>query len=125
VVEKNVQDSRWPIRIEANQAKFGSFTELNAWLGDLCRAPEQEVRLTEHEHFSVADAGRRSAHVTNRPAEAVGQLVEASKLMTAFASLRDPRLTGTWRPRASASRTRNEKRRGWAVGRHPGISKGS
>ena len=35
----------------------------------------------------------RSAHATNRPDDAVGKLVEASKLMTAFAPLRDPHST--------------------------------
>jgi transposase len=34
VVEKNVQDSRRRIWIEAGTRRFGSFTELNAWLGE-------------------------------------------------------------------------------------------
>jgi transposase len=55
VVEKNVQDSRRRIWIEANKVKFGSFTELNAWLGDRCRALWEEVRHPEHEQFSVAE----------------------------------------------------------------------
>jgi hypothetical protein len=55
VVEKNVQDSRRRIWIEANKVKFGSFTELNAWLGDRCRALWDEVRHPEHEQFSVAE----------------------------------------------------------------------
>ena len=38
VVEKNVQDSRRRIWLDAQQRKFSSFTELNAWLGDRCRA---------------------------------------------------------------------------------------
>jgi hypothetical protein len=55
VVEKNVQDSRRRIWIEAAKVKFGSFTELNAWLGDRCRALWQEVRHPEHGQFSVAE----------------------------------------------------------------------
>ena len=55
VVEKNVQDSRRRIWIEASQQRFGSFVELNAWLGQRCRALWDEVRHPEHEHFSVAE----------------------------------------------------------------------
>ena len=55
VVAKNVQDSRRRIWIEANKVKFGSFTELNAWLGDRCRALWDEVRHPEHRAFSVAE----------------------------------------------------------------------
>jgi hypothetical protein len=36
-------------------SKFGSFTELNAWLGQRCRALWEEVRHPEHEQFSVAE----------------------------------------------------------------------
>jgi hypothetical protein len=38
VVEKNVQDSRRRIWIDAAKQRFGSFAELNAWLGERCRA---------------------------------------------------------------------------------------
>ncbi len=38
VVEKNVQDSRRRIWLEAQNRKFGSFAELNAWLGERCKA---------------------------------------------------------------------------------------
>jgi transposase len=55
VVEKNVQDSRRRIWIDAAKIKFASFTELNAWLADRCRALWQEVRHPEHEQFSVAE----------------------------------------------------------------------
>ena len=43
VVEKNVQDSRRRIWIDATKVKFGSFTELNAWRGQRCRALWDEV----------------------------------------------------------------------------------
>ncbi|MGQ3050268.1 MAG: IS21 family transposase, partial [Roseateles sp.] len=55
VVEKNVQDSRRRIWIDAAKLKFGSFVELNAWLGDRCRALWDEVRHPEHDQFSVAE----------------------------------------------------------------------
>jgi transposase len=59
VVEKNVQDSRRRIWIEAAKVKFGSFTELNAWLADRCRALWQEVRHPEHGQFSLNPAVTR------------------------------------------------------------------
>jgi hypothetical protein len=34
VVEKNVQDSRCRIRVEAAKLRFGSFVKLNVWLAD-------------------------------------------------------------------------------------------
>jgi len=55
VVEKNVQDSRRRIWMEAAKRKFGSFTELNAWLADRCRALWEEIRHPEHSQFSVAE----------------------------------------------------------------------
>jgi transposase len=38
VVEKNVQDSRRRIWLDAQNQRFGSFTELNVWLGERCRS---------------------------------------------------------------------------------------
>jgi transposase len=55
VVEKNVQDSRRRIWLDAAKQRFGSFTELNAWLGDRCRALWEEIRHPEHDKFSVAE----------------------------------------------------------------------
>jgi len=54
-VEKNVQDSRRRIWIEAARRRFGSFAELNAWLSERCRALWSEVRHPEHGQFSVAE----------------------------------------------------------------------
>lgn len=54
-VVKNVQDSRRRIWIEAGKRRFGSFTELNAWLAPRCRALWDEVRHPEHGQFSVAE----------------------------------------------------------------------
>ncbi len=55
VVEKNVQDSRRRIWIDAAKQRFGSFVELNAWIGDRCRAQWAEIRHPEHRQFSVAE----------------------------------------------------------------------
>jgi len=55
VVEKNVQDSRRRIWIEAAKLRWGSFDELNAWLGKRCKELWDEVRHPEHERFSVAE----------------------------------------------------------------------
>ena len=55
VVEKNVQDSRRRIWIDAGRQRFGSLVELNVWLAARCRALWQEVRHPEHGQFSVAE----------------------------------------------------------------------
>ncbi|OIQ97613.1 integrase core domain protein [mine drainage metagenome] len=55
VVEKNVQDSRRRIWIEAAKLRFGSFVELNAWLGNRCRTLWDEIRHPDHDQFSVAE----------------------------------------------------------------------
>ena len=55
VVEKNVQDSRRRIWIEAGKQRFGSFADVNAWLGARCRALWEEIRHPEHARFSVAE----------------------------------------------------------------------
>ncbi|MEE1714468.1 hypothetical protein RIM91_35045, partial [Pseudomonas aeruginosa] len=38
IVEKNVQDSRRRIWLDAQDCQFHSFEELNTWLGQRCRA---------------------------------------------------------------------------------------
>ena len=55
LVEKDVQDSRRRIWVEAGQRRFGSFAELNAWLGERCRALWQELRHPQHKAFSIAE----------------------------------------------------------------------
>ncbi len=55
IVEKNVQDSRRRIWLEAKTRQFGSFEELNAWLGERCRALWSEIRHPEYKQFSVAE----------------------------------------------------------------------
>jgi len=55
VVEKNVQDSRRRIWLDAQKIQWGSFTELNAWLGERCRALWIELRHPEFKEFSVLE----------------------------------------------------------------------
>lgn len=55
VVEKNVQDSRRRIWLEAQNRKFGSFAELNAWLGERCKALWSEIPHPEHKAFCLAE----------------------------------------------------------------------
>ena len=55
MVEKNVQDSRRRIWIDAQKIQWGSFAELNAWLGERCRALWSELRHPEFKEFSVLE----------------------------------------------------------------------
>ena len=55
VVEKNVQDSRRRIWIEAGTKRFGSFPELNAWLAERCRSIWVETAHPEHKQFTLAE----------------------------------------------------------------------
>jgi transposase len=55
VVEKNVQDSRRRIWIEAGTRRFGSFAELNAWLGERCRSIWADTVHPIHKQFTVAE----------------------------------------------------------------------
>ena len=68
VVEKNVQDSRRRIWIDAAQQQFGSFVELNAWLAARCRALWEEIRHPEHKQFSVAEMlAHERSHLMSMP----------------------------------------------------------
>ena len=55
VVEKNVQDSRRRIWLEAQRHQWSSFEQLNVWLGERCRALWGELRHPEYKHLSVAE----------------------------------------------------------------------
>ena len=55
VVEKNVQDSRRRIWIDAQTRKWSSFEELSAWLGTRCRALWGEIRHPEYKQLSVLE----------------------------------------------------------------------
>ena len=54
-VEKNVQDSRRRIWLDAQNRKFSTFTDLNAWLGERCRGLWSELPHPEYKGFSVAE----------------------------------------------------------------------
>ena len=55
VVEKNVQDSRRRIWLDAQKIQWGSFAQLNAWLGERCRSLWGELRHPEFKGFSVLE----------------------------------------------------------------------
>ena len=55
VVEKNVQDSRRRIWLDAQKIQWGSFAQLNAWLGERCIALWAELRHPEFKEFSVLE----------------------------------------------------------------------
>lgn len=54
-MEKNVQDSRRRIWLDAQKIQWGSFAELNAWLGERCRALWSELRHPECRQLSVLE----------------------------------------------------------------------
>ena len=54
-VEKNVQDSRRRVWIDASRQRFGSFEERNVWLGQRCRELWAEIHHPEHSQFTVAE----------------------------------------------------------------------
>jgi hypothetical protein len=58
VVEKNIQDSRRLICLEAQSIKFSSFDALNAWLAVRCRALWGALRHPEFKSLSI-DVGAR------------------------------------------------------------------
>jgi transposase len=55
VVEKNVQDSRRRIWLEAQSIKFSHFEALNAWLAERCRALWEELKHPEFKGLSIAE----------------------------------------------------------------------
>lgn len=55
MVEKNVQDSRRRIWLEAQDQKFSSFEALNAWLAARCRALWSELNHPEHNGLTLAE----------------------------------------------------------------------
>ena len=55
VVEKNVQDSRRRVWMDAKAQRFSTFGELNAWLETRCRALWSDVSHPEYAGITVAD----------------------------------------------------------------------
>jgi len=81
VVEKNVQDSRRRIWIEAGNQRFSSFAELNAWLGERCKALWEEIRHPEHKQFSVAEVLElECAHLMPMPAPFDGYIEKPARV---------------------------------------------
>ncbi|WP_374256972.1 IS21 family transposase [Aquabacterium sp.] len=81
VVEKNVQDSRRRIWIEANQMIWRSFDELNAWLGQRCRQLWQEIRHPQFREFSVAEVlEHEQPHLMPMPSPFNGYVDQQAKV---------------------------------------------
>lgn len=81
VVEKNGQDSRRRIWIDAGKIKFGSFSELNAWLAQRCRALWDEVGHPEYTQFSVAEMlEHERAHLMPMPAPFDGYVEKPARV---------------------------------------------
>ena len=55
IVEKNIQDSRRRIWLEAQDERFSSFEALNAWLSQRCRALWHELVHPQYPGLSVAE----------------------------------------------------------------------
>jgi len=55
VVEKNVQDSRRRIWLDAQDIRFSSYDDLNAWLGARCRSLWSELRHPDSKELSIAE----------------------------------------------------------------------
>lgn len=56
IVEKNVQDARRRVWIDAKEQRFSSFEELNAWLAVRCRALWAQLAHPEYAGITLADA---------------------------------------------------------------------
>lgn len=59
VVEKNVQDSRRRVWLEARERKFSNFAELNAWLAERCKAVWADTPHPQHRELSIAKVLQR------------------------------------------------------------------
>jgi transposase len=56
VVEKNVQAARRRVWMEAEEHRFSTFDELNAWLAVRCRDLWAAMEHPDYEHITIADA---------------------------------------------------------------------
>ena len=95
VVEKNVQDSRRRIWIDAQNLKWGSFAELNAWLAARCRALWEEIRHPDYKQFSVAEMlGQERGELMPMPTAFEGYVERSAKVSSTclVAVARLPRL---------------------------------
>jgi transposase len=81
VVEKNVQDSRRRIWLAAREQRFGSLEELNAWLGERCKALWAELRHPEHKAFSVAEMLElERSHLMPKPVDFDGYVQDVARV---------------------------------------------
>ena len=81
MVEKNVQDSRRRVWIEAAKRRWGSMGELNAWLGERCRQLWSEVRHPEHGQFSIAEMlEHERSHLMPMPAPFDGYVEDVARV---------------------------------------------
>ena len=81
VVEKNVQDSRRRVWIDAREKRFASMDELNAWVAERCRALWLEVKHPEHKQFSVAEVlEQERLQMMPMPAPFDGYVEEAARV---------------------------------------------
>ena len=81
IVEKNVQDSRRRIWIEAGKRKWSTLPELNAWLATRCRELWAELRHPEHKQFSVAEVLElEREHIMPMPTSFDGYVEEAARV---------------------------------------------
>jgi transposase len=81
VVEKNVQDSRRRIWLAAREQRFGSLEELNAWLGERCKALWAELRHPEHKAFSVSEMLElERSHLMPKPVDFDGYVQDVSRV---------------------------------------------
>ena len=81
VVEKNVQDSRRRIWIEAGTRRFGSFIELNTWLGERCRSVWADTAHPIHKQFTVAEMLElERPHLMNMPAPFDGYVEKSARV---------------------------------------------
>ena len=81
VVEKNVQDSRLRIWIEAREQRFGSLAELNAWLASRCRKLWEEVRHPHWRDLCIADVFEQErAHLMPMPTPFDGYVERAARV---------------------------------------------
>ncbi|OHC29422.1 MAG: integrase [Pseudomonadales bacterium RIFCSPHIGHO2_02_FULL_60_43] len=81
VVEKNVQDSRRRIWLDAQSQRFSSFAELNAWLGERCRSLWGELRHPEYKEFSLAEMlEQERAHMMPMPTPFDGYVEKLSRV---------------------------------------------
>ncbi len=89
IVEKNVQDSRRRIWLEAQNERFSSFEALNAWLSQRCRALWHELTHPQYPGLSVAEVLElEQAEMMPMPAPFDGYVEKAVRVSsTALVSL--------------------------------------